>query len=91
VSEQQLETFFGPPNGVNIYTGEITFVGETHIEYDINSFKGCSGAVVFLLDKNQPTSVRPLDYGTAVAVHAGAHPTMVNRNVAFKLSEALLA
>jgi hypothetical protein len=67
VSEQQLETIFGPPNGVNIYTGEITFVGETHIEYDINSFKGC-GAVVFLLDKNQPTSVRPLDYGTAVAV-----------------------
>jgi hypothetical protein len=62
-------------------------VGEHHIEYDVNSFKGCSGAIVFLLDTDQPndSGVTVKDYGTAIAVHAGGHPYKV-KNIGFKLS-----
>jgi hypothetical protein len=67
---------------VNVYTGEITFVGASHIEYDNNTFEGCSGAIVFLLEKHQPESVKESDYGCAIAVHAGAHP-YYDRNLAF--------
>lgn len=49
---------------------------EKHIEYNINSFTGCSRAVVFLLDKGQPEdSVQECDY-------AGAYPTLGERNLA---------
>jgi len=86
ISNEQLDEIYGKPNEVNIYTGEITHVGEKHIEYDINSFTSCSGAIVFLLDKDQPESVDPrLDHGKAVAIHAGAHPFMNARNLGFKL------
>ena len=72
----------------NVYTGQITYVGDSHIEYDINTFTGCSGAVVFLLDKHQPESVNESDYGCAIAVHAGAHP-FYNRNLAFIIPRLL--
>ena len=90
VSDDDLRRIFGSPGNVNIYTGKITLVGDHHIEYDINSYTGCSGAVVFLLDVNQPRSVREDDYGKAIAIHAGAHPTLVNRNLGFKLREEQL-
>ena len=61
----------------NIYAGEIKYVGDHHIEYDLNSFQGCAGAIVFLLDRDQPKSVTKADYGKAIAVHAGAHPDKV--------------
>lgn len=46
---------FGPDNSVSIYTGEIIRVSKDGkvIEHDINTYKGCSGAIIFLLDKNQ--------------------------------------
>ena len=78
-----LERIYGAPNEVNIYTGEITRVYGDHIEYDLNSFTGCSGATVFLLDRDQPSSVQPCDYGCAVAVHAGSHPVLTSRNIGF--------
>lgn len=81
---QKLDGIFGITDDrfANVYTGEITYVGEKHIEYDANSFDGCSGAIVFLLDKNQPESVMEIDCGCAVAVHAGAHP-YYDRNLGF--------
>jgi hypothetical protein len=85
VTDETLREVFGEPRQTNIYTGEIKYVGTHHLEYDINSFNGCSGAVVFLLDKKQPASVLESDWGCAIAVHAGAH-TRVERNIAFKLS-----
>jgi hypothetical protein len=58
---------------VHIYTGRITFVGEHHIEYDINTCGGCVGAIVFLLDQRQPrVTVKAHDYGRAIAVHTGS-------------------
>lgn len=60
-------------DAVHIYTGRITFVGEHHIEYDINTCGGCVGAIVFLLDQRQPrVTVKAHDYGRAIAVHTGS-------------------
>lgn len=84
-SEEDIERIYGKPDCVNVYTGTITFVGESHIEYSCNTFTGCSGAIVFLLDKHQPDSVQPCDWGKAIAVHSGSHPYLPNRNLGFKL------
>lgn len=86
ISDTKLKAIYGEPGQVNIYTGEIKYVGKDFIEYDINSFTGCSGAVVFLLDQGQPDSVDPSDYGKAVAIHSGAHPTLSERNVGFLIN-----
>jgi len=83
MSEQKIEEIYGTPNSVNIYTGMITYVGKDHIEYTCNAFTGCSGAVVFLLDQDQPPSVQRSDYGKAVAVHSGSHPFLPARNFGF--------
>jgi hypothetical protein len=48
---EDIKNIFSKPGVVNIYTGKLLCVGTRHIEYDINSFTGCSGAVVFLLDE----------------------------------------
>jgi hypothetical protein len=86
ISVADVQRIYGKPGKVNIYTGEIKFVGEMHIEYDINSFTGCSGAVVFLLDENQPEDlVQRCDWGAAVAIHAGAHPSQGDRNYSFMI------
>jgi len=85
ISEDDIKAIYGEPGYVNIYTGEITYVGESHIEYSFNSFTGCSGAVVFLLDKDQPASVQQCDYGHAVAIHSGAHPFLSSRNYGFAI------
>jgi hypothetical protein len=85
ISEQLIELIYGVPNVVNIYTGQITYAGEKHIEYDFNAFKGCAGSIVFLLDIDQPTSVQECDFGKAVAVHSGAHPGLADRNYGFML------
>ena len=76
LAEDTLRAIFGrvKDRRANIYAGEIKYIGENHIEYDFNSFEGCSGAIVFLLDQGQPDSVTAADYGKAIAVHAGAHP-----------------
>jgi hypothetical protein len=83
--EQQIEDIYGKPDYVNIYTGKITYVGKDHIEYTCNTFTGCSGAIVFLLDQAQPNSVQRCDWGKAVAVHAGSHPFLPARNFGFKI------
>jgi len=85
--ELKIKNFYGETDQVNIYTGEIKYVGPKHIEYSINSFTGCSGAVVFLLDKDQPASVDQSDWGRAVAIHSGAHPLMSDRNYGFLINE----
>ena len=63
---------FGQDNDVSIYTGEITAVSPDKEVFchSINSFRGCSGAIVFLLDKNQHF-VGDQDYGKAIGVHVG--------------------
>lgn len=36
-----------------------------------NTFEGCPGAVIFLLDQGQPSDMLDVCYGCAVAVHCG--------------------
>ncbi|CAB9506960.1 expressed unknown protein [Seminavis robusta] len=84
----ELSKIYGNAFEANIYTGKITFVGKH--EYDLNSFSGCSGAIVFLLDKNQPDTLQSVNYGRAIAVHVGTHPLLSDRNFAFKLMEDMI-
>ena len=89
------KNIFGLPDQLNIYTAAaparrseiLWYVGQNFIEYDINSLSGCVGAVVILLDKNQPPSVEEAGHGKAVSIHSGAHPTIIlpslDRNYGF--------
>lgn len=88
ITEKELNRIYGPSKKRHIYTGSITMVGTHHIEYDINSFEGCSGAAVFLLGvETQPSDsgVTKADVGKVIAVHAGAHPRKV-KNIGFKIT-----
>jgi uncharacterized protein (DUF342 family) len=38
ISENEIEAIYGVPDTVNVYTGEISHVGATHIDYDFNAF-----------------------------------------------------
>ena len=73
-TEDELRNIYGREDRVNIYTGEITRVSEdmSLFEHNINTFRGCAGALVFLLDQHQTGyDVRPDEQGKAIAVHAG--------------------
>jgi V8-like Glu-specific endopeptidase len=65
-----LESIYGPKQLACIYAGKVTEIsenGETFC-HDINTFAGCSGAVVFLLDEQD---IPPQLHGKAVGVHVG--------------------
>ena len=70
--KEDILRIFGEDNAVSVYTGEITAVSPDKkvFRHDINSFRGCSGAIVFLLDKKQDL-VGDQYYGQAIGVHAG--------------------
>eukprot|EP01006_Ploeotia_vitrea_P028534 TRINITY_DN61204_c0_g1_i3.p1 TRINITY_DN61204_c0_g1~~TRINITY_DN61204_c0_g1_i3.p1 ORF type:complete len:299 (+),score=34.77 TRINITY_DN61204_c0_g1_i3:112-1008(+) len=85
VTQEEIKRIYGG-QGTVVYTGEITHVGQQHIEYNLNSFRGCSGAIVFLLDKGQPPTVEQRHHGKAVAVHAGGVPGE-RMNFGFLLTE----
>ncbi|CAB9506925.1 expressed unknown protein [Seminavis robusta] len=73
-TEHDIRRVFGPDNAASFYTGEIIRISDDRrvIEHDINTYKGCSGAIIFLLDKKQPTGlVNSQDHGKAIAIHAG--------------------
>lgn len=85
ITTEELRQIFGSEGRVNIYTGQITNVspGKEAFEHSINTFQGCSGAVIFLLDQNQQGhGVSESDYGKAIAVHVGgqelSNGTIVN-------------
>lgn len=86
-SNVDLEAVYGPQQMACIYTGKVTEIstnGKTFC-HDINTFEGCSGAVVFLLDK-QPDdfefSVEKVR-GKAVGIHVGGLDAA--NNIAFLL------
>lgn len=75
---------------MNIYTGEILRVSQdgSSFEHNINTYKGCSGALVFLLDRDQNgNGTLEADWGKAIAVHVGGKFVEEGRprNFAFKL------
>jgi hypothetical protein len=91
LSEADLKKLFGETNSVCVFTGEITVVHDNQygsFEHSINTYRGCSGAIIFLLDKNQQTEEILLHRGKAVGVHAGGKPVWVGgprANVGFRI------
>jgi hypothetical protein len=97
--EKKGPALFGEKCRPAIYTGEIVHVSEQDgksFVHNINSFKGCSGAIIFLLDQNQPDSIAQETspggslYGAAIAVHVGSPANDLrnsNVNVGFVLPE----
>lgn len=88
--DEQLKEIYGRENRVNIYTGEITRVSDDFqwFEHNLNTHKGCSGAIVFLLDEGQNTELGVIgdDHGKAIAVHGGGDRFEGKAiNVAFKI------
>jgi hypothetical protein len=85
LNETKETTYFGPPSVPIIQTGVVTGVyGDGEVfSHSINTYEGCSGAVVFLLDKGQPVeSVQEEDFGKAIGVHAaGYSPLNLGMNV----------
>jgi hypothetical protein len=80
-----LERYYGTELSSNIQTGVITGVAGdgSFFTHDINTFKGCSGAIVFLLDVDQPSTVSEKDHGKAIGVHGAV--AAEDTNVAFAL------
>jgi hypothetical protein len=88
VSAEEVGLICGPGDRVNIYTGEVTYVGQDHVAYNINTFKGFSGAVVFLVDgAEQSASVRQEDLGKVIAVHVG-YDSGSDSNIGFKIGKS---
>ena len=80
---------FAPDNSLWIHVGEIVDVGQYHIGHNINTFGGCSGGIVVLLDSawEQPPSVRGEDLGKAIALHvAGTTSLRENMKLAMRLN-----
>lgn len=88
LSNDYLRGIYGHENRVNIYTGQITHVSPDGkaFEHNINTFAGCSGALVFLLDQDE-NGVISADEGKAIAVHVGGKIIAPGRisNLAFKI------
>lgn len=85
-----LEMVYGPKEQPCIYTGNVTEIsgnGKTFC-HDINTFAGCSGAVVFLLDVqlDHNLDVSSGLYGKAVGVHVGGLDA--NNNLGFLLQSS---
>jgi hypothetical protein len=81
-----LEDFYGQKLQACIYTGEVTEISAKAQTFchNINTFEGCSGAVVFLLDRNQQVELEDTFHGMAVGVHVGGLDS--TNNIAFLLS-----
>jgi hypothetical protein len=77
LSDAEVLKYYGPAKVPVILTGTVRGVYGDRDEvfsHSINTYEGCSGAVIFLLDKNQPPeSVVEGDYGKAIGIHAAGY------------------
>jgi hypothetical protein len=64
---------YGQKFQVCIYTGQVTEISTNSRTFchNINTFEGCSGAIIFLLDRNQPDDVAAELHGMAVGINVG--------------------
>ena len=77
---------YGQKFQVCIYTGQVTEIsanGRTFC-HNINTFKGCSGAIIFLLDRNQSDDVAAEFHGRAVGINVGGLD--VDNNLGFLIN-----
>jgi hypothetical protein len=77
-SSLDLTSRYGSINQPCIYTVKVTEISENGKTFchDINTFEGCSGAIVFLLDKDQPSDMGNTLAGMAVGIHSMAGSTL---------------
>jgi len=78
---------YGQKFQVCIYTGQVTELsanGRTFC-HNINTFGGCSGAIIFLLDRNQSDDVAAEFCGRAVGINVGGLD--VDSNLGFLINE----
>jgi hypothetical protein len=71
--DTDLVQLYGQKFQVCIYTGQVTKIsanGRTFC-HNINTFNGCSGAIIFLLDRNQPDDITAEFHGMAVGINVG--------------------
>jgi hypothetical protein len=76
LSLEEEAKYYGPPDVPVIQTGVITGIygNGAVFSHSINTYEGCSGAIIFLLDKEQPPeSVQAADFGKAIGVHAAGY------------------
>jgi hypothetical protein len=86
LTEEAFSDIFGPCGAVTMYSGSITAVGRNHIEHTINTYPGCSGAIIFLLDStDQLDSVDQADLGKAIAVHVG-YKDILKQNIGMQIN-----
>ena len=83
-----LEAVYGQKHQVGIYTGTVTEISDNGKTFchSINSFAGCSGAVIFLLDEDQDQDIGeelPLNLFEGVAVGIQVGGLDQNNNIAF--------
>lgn len=75
-----LEKVYGATDEVSIYTGTFTHVGDKYFLHDLNSYRGCSGAILFFLDGE--------DAGNCIGVQVGSPPEIEPTvNVSIKIHE----
>lgn len=84
-SSLDLTSRYGSIHQACIYTGKVTEISENGKTFchNINTFEGCSGAIIFLLDKDQPEDMDNTLVGMAVGIHSGGLD--ISNNLAFKL------
>ena len=80
ITDRLFEKVYGKERDVMIYTGTILEAGEDNIEYDINTYKGCSGSAVIVLDRTHNVEF----FGEVIAVHASYNHEL-KTNIGFKL------
>ena len=80
ITDRLFEKVCGKERDVMIYTGTILEAGEDNIEYDINTYKGCSGSAVIVLDRTHNVEF----FGKVIAVHASYNHEL-KTNIGFKL------
>ena len=89
LSEEEEKKFYGPARVPVILTGEVKAVyGDRRqvFAHNINTYAGCSGAIIFLLDKDQPPeSVQDIDWGLAIGVQAAGY---THHNLGMSVIEA---
>lgn len=87
LSQHQCDIIYGPSGVISIYTGKITKVHDHYLEHDINTYEGCSGGLLVLLDcQDQLTSVLKGDLDKAIALHVG-YDDFAASNIALKINK----
>lgn len=71
--------YYGPSKHTHICTGKIIYKSAHHIDYEVNTFEGCSGAIIFL----RGLVTQPVDSG--VTERYGARPRKI-KNVGFRFT-----